>query len=140
MVKLFDTTFFVGSFLVVAALAVAFLALTRDELPLVGTGVGALVAVAVIGMAGCAVAGISQAPVVGWTAPAIVLGIVLGVVALAVVGAGIFGWDALLQPIAGLVPTRAGETVTTVRIATFALAVLIALKWVVGIAMAATAR
>ena len=55
-------------------------------------------------------------------------------------GAGIFGWDALLQPIAGLVPTRAGETVATVRTATFALAVQIAVKWVVGIAMAATAR
>lgn len=140
MVKLFDTTFFVGSLLVLAALAVAFLALTRNEMPLVGTGVGALVAVAVIGMAGCAVAGISQAPVVGWTAPVIVLGTVLGVVALAVIGAGIFGWDAVLKPIAGFVPTRAGETVTTVQTAIFALAALIAVKWVVGIGMAATAR
>ena len=65
MVKLFDTTFFAGSFLVLAALAVAFLALTRSELPLVGTGVGALIAVAVIGMAGCAVGGISQAATAG---------------------------------------------------------------------------
>jgi hypothetical protein len=139
MVKLFDTTFFAGSFLVLAALVVAFLALTRDDVPIVGTGVGALLAVAVIGMAGCAVGGISQAPVVGWTAPVIVLGIVLGVAALAIVGAGVFGWDALLQPVAQFVPGQAA-TISTVRTAIFALAVLIAVKWVVAIGMAATAR
>jgi len=139
MVKLFDTTFFVGSFLVLAALAVAFLALTRDDLPLVGTGVGALLAVAVIGMAGCAVGGISRAPALGWSAPTIVLGIVLGVVALAVIGAGVFGWDALLQPIGQFVPGRTA-TPTTVQTAIFALALLIAVKWVIAIGMAATAR
>ena len=42
MVKLFDTNFFIGSILVIAALSVAFLAMTRSELPIVGTGVGAL--------------------------------------------------------------------------------------------------
>ena len=139
MVKLFDTTFFVGSFLVLAALAVAFLALTRDDLPLVGTGVGALLAVAVIGMAGCAVGGISQAPVLGWTAPTIVLGIVLGVVALLIVTAGVFGWTSLLAPIAGFVPGQAAP-VSAVRTAIFALAVLIAVKWAIAIGMAASAR
>jgi hypothetical protein len=139
MVKLFDTTFFVGSFLVLAALAVAFFALTRDDVPLIGTGVGALLAVAMIGMAGCAVGGISRAPVVGWTAPTIILGIVLGVSALAIVAAGIFGWDALLQPIARFFPGTAA-TVTTVRTAIFALAALIALKWIIATGMAATAR
>src|SRR5207248_3142606 len=99
----------------------------------------ALVAVAVIGMAGCAVGGISQAPVLGWTTPTIVLGVVLGSVALAIVGAGIFGWSGLLQPIAGLVPGQAAAA-TTVRTAIFALAVLIAVKWAIAIGMAATAR
>lgn len=140
MVKLFDTTFFVGSFLVLAALAVAFLALTRNDLPLVGTGVGALVTVAVIGMAGCAVGGISQAPTLGWTAPTIVLGVVLGVVALAIVGAGIFGWSAILEPIGRFVPGPATTAVTAVRTAIFALGVLIAAKWLVAVGMAATAR
>jgi hypothetical protein len=140
MVKLFDTTFFVGSFLVLAALAVAFLALTRSELPLIGTGVGALIAVAVIGMAGCAVGGISQAPTLGWTAPTIVLGVVLGVIALAIVAAGIFGWSAVLEPIGRFVPGQATTPDTTVRTAIFALAVLIAAKWLIAIGMAATAR
>jgi hypothetical protein len=139
MVKLFDTTFFAGSVLVIAALVVAALALTRDELPIVGTGVGALLAIAVIGMAGCAVGGISQAPALGWTAPTIVLGIVLGVIALAIVGAGVFGWDALMAPIAQFVPGQAASA-TTVRTAIFALALLIAVKWAIAIGMAATAK
>ena len=139
MIKLFDTTFLVGSLLVIAALAVAFLALTRDNLPLIGTGVGALLAVAVIGMAGCAVGGISQAPAVGWTAPTIVLGSVLGVIALLIIGADVFGWTAILEPIGRFVPGQAA-TVTTVQTAIFALAVLIAVKWVIAIGMAAAAR
>jgi hypothetical protein len=139
VVKLFDTTFIVGTCLVLAALAVAFLALNRDDLPVLGTGVGALLAVGMIGMAGCAIGGISQAPVVGWTAPTIILGIVLGVISLVVVGAGIFGWDALLQPIAQFVQGQAAS-VSTVRTAIFALAVLIAVKWVIAVGMAAIAH
>jgi len=139
MAKTFDATFLAGSVLVIAALVVAALALTRDELPLVGTGVGALLAVAAIGMAGCAIGGISQAPVVGWTTPTIVLGIVLGAIALVIVAAGAFGWSGILQPIAQFVPGNAA-TLTPARTAVFALAVLIAVKWLIGIAMAATAR
>jgi len=139
MAKILDATFLAGSVLVIAALVVAALALTRDELPLVGTGVGALLAVAAIGMAGCAIGGISQAPVVGWTTPTIVLGIVLGVIALVIVAAGAFGWTGMLQPITQFVPGNAA-TLTPARTAVFALAVLIAVKWLIGIAMAATAR
>jgi hypothetical protein len=139
MIRLFDTTFLVGTLLVVASLAIALLAITRDDLPLIGTGVGALVTVAVIGMAGCAVGGISQAPTLGWTAPTIVLGCVLGVTALVIVAAGVVGWSGLLQPIAGLVPGQA-TVPTTARTATFALAVLISIKWLIGLGMAATAR
>jgi hypothetical protein len=90
-------------------------------------------------MAGCAIGGISQAPVVGWTTPTIVLGIVLGVIALVIVAAGAFGWTGMLQPIAQFVPGNAA-TLTPARTAVFALAVLIAVKWLIGIAMAATAR
>jgi|RhiMetdeSRZDD1v2_1073273.scaffolds.fasta_scaffold148800_1 hypothetical protein len=139
MVKLFDTTFLTGSALVLLALAVAFLAITRDQLPIVGTGVGALLAVAVIGMAGCAVGGISQAPALGWTAPTIVFGTVLGLVAILIVAAGVFGWTPVLEPIARFVPAQAGAA-TPVTTAIFALAVLIGVKWVVAIGMAVAAR
>lgn len=139
MVKLFDATFITGSVLVLVALGVAFLALTRDELPVIGTGVGALLAVAVIGMAGCAVGGISQAPTLGWTAPTILFGTVLGIAALVIIAAGVFGWTPVLEPISRVVPFQAGVA-TPVSTAIFALAVLIAVKWVVAIGMAATAR
>jgi hypothetical protein len=140
MVKLFDATFFLGTFLVVVALVIAYAALTRDSLPIVGVGRGALLTVAVVGMAGCAVAGISQAPVLGWTDPMIVLGSVLGVIALVVLGAGLFSWDGVLQPIAGLVPTRTGQVDQTVRVAIVALSGMIAIKWAIGLAMATFAR
>jgi hypothetical protein len=139
MVRLFDATYLLGTLLVLIALAVAFAAVTRDDLPLVGTGVGALLAVAVIGMAGCAVGGISQAPSVGWTTPTIVVGVVLGAIALLVVAAGVFGWAGVLEPIARFVPGQS-VALTAARSATFALGVLIALKWVIATGMAAVAR
>ncbi len=139
MVKLFDTTFMLGTVLVLVALGVAVAAVTRDDVPLVGTGVGALIAVAVVGMAGCAVGGISQAPVAGWTAPTILLGSVLGAVALVVVAAGVFGWTGVLEPVAQLVPGQDG-TVAPARVAIVALGALIAVKWVIATAMAVAAN
>jgi len=139
MVKLFDTTFLTGSALVLLALGVAFLAITRDQLPIIGTGVGALLAVAAIGMAGCAVGGISQAPALGWTAPTIVFGTVLGLVAILIIAAGVFGWTPVLEPIARFVPGQAAVA-TPITTAIFALAVLIAVKWVVAIGLAVAAR
>ena len=140
MVKLFDSTFVLGSALVIASLVVAALALTRDDVPVLGTGALALVAVAVIGMAGCAVGGISQAPTIGWTAPTIIFGTVLGVAALLVIAAGLLGWTTVLDPIARFVPGQAAALVTPARTAIFALAVLIGVKWLVAIGMAATTR
>ena len=139
MVRLFDTTFILGTVLVVLALGIAVAAIARDDLPLVGTGVGALIAVGIIGMAGCAVGGISQAPVAGWTNPGIVIGVVLGVVALVVVAAGVFGWTAVLQPMSQFVPGDA-STLTPMRTAIAALGALIAVKWLVATVMAALAR
>lgn len=138
VVRLFDATFVVGTLLVLVALGIAVAAVTRDDLPLVGAGAGALAAVTVIGMAGCAVGGISQAPMAGWTSPTIILGIALGVAALVVVAAGMFGWAGLLQPFAQLLPAPAG-TFTPARTAIVILGVLIAVKWLIASAMAAAA-
>ncbi|HYC06310.1 MAG TPA: hypothetical protein VEG29_00145 [Candidatus Binatia bacterium] len=139
MVKLFDSTYILGSILVVVAVAIAIAAVTRDELPIVGTGVGALLAVGIVGMAACAVAGIGQAPTLGWTAPGILVGTVLGVAALAIVLAGVLGWTGLLAPVAQLV--QSGSTpVPAARTATVALAAVIVVKWFIGTAMAVVAR
>lgn len=140
MIKLTDGTFWLGSFLVLVALGLAVAALMRDDLPVIGAGTGALLAVAVVGMAGCAVGGISQATTIGWTAPTILFGAVVGVIALVIIAAGLFGWTGVLQPVTQFVPVGSGLAVTTARTAIFALAVVFAVKWVVAIGMAATAR
>jgi hypothetical protein len=139
MVRLFDSTFLLGSVLVLIALALAVAALMKIDLPVVGAGTGALLAVAVVGMAGCAVGGISQAPTLGWTAPTVLLGTVLGIAALVVIGAGVFGWAPVLEPIARLVPSQLAP-LSTAQVATLGLAALIATKWLIAVGMAIVAR
>jgi hypothetical protein len=139
VVKLFDGTFFLGSALVIAALIVATAAIVRDDLPIIGVGVGALLAVGVLGMAGCAVAGISQAPALGWTAPAMVLGTALGLLALLILASGVFGWTSVLAPIAQLLPGGATSAAPATS-AILGLALLIGVKWLIAIVMAATAH
>jgi hypothetical protein len=124
-----------GTASVIASLVIAYFAATSNTVPVVGSVQGALIAIAVIGFAGCAIAGIGQATALGWTNVTIIAGSVLGVVALAVIGAGLFGWDGVVSPIAGLVPASDAIALTTERLAVVALAALIALKWVVGLVM-----
>jgi hypothetical protein len=139
MIRLGDSTFLLGSLLVLVALAIAVATIMKVDLPVIGAGAGALLAVAIIGMAGCAVGGISQAPTLGWTAPTIVFGTVLGVAALLIIGAGIFGWAPVLEPIGKLVPGQIAP-LNAAQTATFALAAVIAVKWIVAVGMALTAR
>ncbi len=126
-------SFVLGTIGVGVSLWLAYVALTSDSVPLVGSVRGALIAIIVVGMATCAVAGIGQAPAIGWTNPLTLFGIVVGVIALAIAGAGLLGWDALVRPAAGIVPVGASLAVTTERLAVGILAALIAVKWLVGI-------
>ena len=129
-------SFVLGTAGVIVTLWLAWLALTNESVPIVGTARGALIAIAIIGMAACAVGGIGQAPIIGWTHPITIFGIVVGVLALVLAGAGLFGWDALVRPAAGVVPLGATIAATTERLAIGLLAALIAVKWVVGIPLA----
>lgn len=136
LAKPFDGSFFVGFAFVLAAIAVAAVAAGGRTLPIVGTGRGALIAVAVIGMTGCAIAGISQTTTFGWTHPVMILGSVLGVLALAVIAAGVFGWDPIVRPIASLGPGGTLISATTEQLAIVAIAAMIALKFVVNLGFA----
>lgn len=136
LAKPFDVSFFVGFAFVLAAIAVAAVAVGGRALPIVGTGRGALIAVALIGMTGCAVAGISQTTTFGWTHPVMILGSLLGIVALALIAAGIFGWDPVVRPVASLVPGGTLTTATTEQLAIVAIAAMIALKFVINLAFA----
>jgi len=136
LAKPFDASFFVGLLFVLSALALASLAIGGRALPIVGAGRGALIAVVMIGMAGCAIAGISQTTTFGWTHPVMILGSVLGVVALAVIGAGLFGWDGILRPVAALAPGGALVAATTEQLALVAIAGIIALKFAINVIFA----
>lgn len=128
--------FVVGTAGVVVTLWLAYMALTSESVPIVGSARGALLAMAVVGMTACAIGGIGQAPIIGWAHPITIIGIIFGVVALAIIGAGLFGWDGLVRPAAGIVPLGATVAATTERLAIALLAAIIAGKWVVGIALA----
>ncbi len=129
-------SFALGSVGVAASLWLAWMALTNDSVPIVGSVRGALIAVVIIGMAACSVAGIGLAPDIGRTHPITIFGIVVGLLALAIAGAGLFGWDGLVRFADGLLPLGTGLTATTERLAIGLLAGLIALKWVAGIPLA----
>jgi len=133
MVGPFDASFLTGVVLVVLALGVAYGAMAVPDLPIVGSGRGALLAVAVLGMAGCSVGGLSQAPVLGWSHPYIVVGSVLGVFALVVIASGLLEWDLVLRPVAQLVPGRFAADVSAVQLAIVALAGVIVMKALIGV-------
>lgn len=137
MVRLFDGPFLGGTVLAALAVVLALVAASGRELPWLGAGVGALVAVAIVGMASCMVGGVGQAPAVGWTHPVTIVGIVLGIATLVVIAAGLFGWSAILQPVSGLIPGSAAAGVSeTVRTALVALAGLLVVKWLVAVGLA----
>jgi hypothetical protein len=138
MAKPLDASFFLSAFFVILAVALAFAAVVNPSLPVVGSGRWALLAVAAIGMVGCSLGGLSQVPVLGWTHPFIVVGSVLGVAALGIIAAGLLDWDAVLRPVAQALPGQVAAGASTQQLAIVVLAILIAIKWAIGVAFAVT--
>lgn len=135
MGKLFDATFLGGTILAVLAVGLAWAAVTRVELPVLGSGAWLLLAIGVVGLASCAVGGIGTVTEFDITQPRILIGTVLGVVAIVIVIAGLLGWTAPFQPLVQLVPGEAAS-VSAVQLASLALAGLIATKWVIATGLA----
>ncbi len=74
------------------AAGLVFMVLTGRDVPLVGNGAGALLALGVIGMAMCTLSGIgSVQSTLGWTHPLTIIGSILGVLALLVVALPLLG-------------------------------------------------
>ena len=137
MPRTFDGPFWLGAALTLATMAIAVGAIVSPSLPVIGNGRGALIAVAVLGLAACMVAGIGQAPTIGWTNPAIVAGSVIGVLALVVIVAGFGVWPGLVQPVGDALTRATGSAALTVeQSAIAALAGIVAVKWVVGLVLA----
>ena len=68
------------------AAGLVFMVLTGRDVPIVGNGAGALLALGVIGLAMCTLSGIGPTQsALGWTHPLTIIGSILGVAALLVV-------------------------------------------------------
>jgi hypothetical protein len=68
------------------AAGLVFMVLTGRDVPIVGNGAGALLALGVIGIAMCTLSGIGSVQgTLGWTHPLTIIGSILGVAALLVV-------------------------------------------------------
>ena len=139
MVKPFDASFLGGSVLMLIALGLAWAAVSRTELPLLGAGAGLLIAVGIVGLASCAVGGIGAVTEFDLTQPRILIGTVLGILALLILVAGLLGWTAPFQPLVQLVPGEAAS-VSAVQLASLALAIVIAAKWLIALAASLVAR
>ncbi len=74
------------------AAGLVFMVLTGRDVPIVGNGAGALLALGIIGIAMCTLSGIgSVQSTLGWTHPLTIAGSILGVLALLVVALPLFG-------------------------------------------------
>ena len=97
------------------AVGLVFLVLTGRDVPILGNGAGALLALGIIGMAMCALSGIGTVQgTLGWTHPLTIVGSILGVAALLVV----------VLPLLGVHPPLIADT----RSAVLALAVIMLIK------------
>lgn len=132
----FDVPFLIGMLLVLASLGVAIVAMGGGALPIIGSGRGELIAVAVVAQTGCAIATISLTTWLGWPNPLMIFGHALGVVALVFLAAGIFDWDGVLRPLASLGPDSTLANATTAQLASVMVVGLIAVRFVIFQAIA----
>jgi hypothetical protein len=107
--------------------------LTHTPLPLIGNDRVAFYALALVGIAGCGLGGIAPtAARRGWAHPIGIVGIALGVVALALIVAVLIGQTTFLNPL-GIALYGDAAPVLGDRVAFIALASVMAVKWVVSV-------
>ena len=81
------------------AAGLVFMVLTGRDVPIVGNGAGALLALGLIGIAMCTLGGIDTVQgTLGWTHPLTIIGSILGVAALLVVALPLFGVHLPMMP------------------------------------------
>jgi hypothetical protein len=105
-------------------------ALTNSSLPFLGTGRGPLIALIVLGLTMCALAGGFYTQL-GATHPATIAGMVLGIASAAIIVSAFAGWTAVLQPVANALGGSVGA-VSMDRAAIVALGGVMAVKWLIG--------
>jgi hypothetical protein len=141
MFRTFDGTFWIGTLFVALALGIVVATMRSVEIPVLGSGRLALLAVGLLGLAACMTVGNVSAPggaseFIDWTRPTGAFGAAFGLAAMAIVVVGLIGFEPVFRPVAQFVPAAvaAGEGATQ-RLAIVALGAIIAVKWLLGIAL-----
>ena len=139
MLRAFDGPFWLGTALTGLALAIVVATVASISIPIIGSGRLAVLVVGALGLAACMVAGSNITDAAGkldTSSPTWIFGAGLGILAFALVLVGLIGFEPILRPVGQLLPASlaSGEGATQ-RIAIVALGALIALKWVIGVAL-----
>ena len=123
----------VATFIGLVIAGIVWATMANTPIPLLGSDRAALVAVVVLGFAMCVASGwgsTGQLP----TGPLSIVAAISGVLTLVVLGAVIFGWTAILDPLAGVV-YGTSPSASVDKVGVLAVGVLIAISW-----LAATIR
>jgi len=123
----------VATLLGLVAAAIVWATLSGTPLPLLGSDRAALIALVVIGFAMCVTSGWGANGTIP-TGPLSILAAVAGILTVVVLGAVIFGWGFVIDPIAGVF-YGSGSTVAADKVGVLMVGILLAISW-----LAATMR
>jgi hypothetical protein len=121
--RAFDTSPIVATVFGIPAVVIVVAALNGSSLPLIGSGVGAVVGLWFLATLMCARGIVAMKGRFGLRA--FLIGGPLGILATALILSGIFGWSLLLQPIADAM----GPSVSLQRAAIVGVGAIMVLKW-----------
>ena len=122
----FDASPIIATVFGIPAVAIVVAALNGSSLPVIGSGVGAVIALWIVASLMCARGIIAMKGRFGLRS--FLIGGPLGIIATALILSGIFGWSLLLQPIANAM----GPAVSLQRAAIVGVGGIMIVKWAIA--------
>jgi hypothetical protein len=130
-----NTSSVIGTGLGLIAVVVAVFVFLNRQILFITSDRSGFLALAVIGFAMCAVAGIGNTQAtLGWTHPVTFAGIILGVTALGLVVVVLTGHSGFLTPLGAVFSQGTVTAISGDRLAFYLLAGVILIKWILGYA------
>ena len=123
----------VATFIGLVIAAIVWATMANTPIPLLGSDRAALVSVVVLGFAMCITGGLGAAPGQDLTGPLSIVAAVSGIATLVVLGAVVFGWGWIIDPLAGVI--YGSGTASADKVGVLTAGILIAISW-----LAATVR
>jgi len=117
----------IASFIGLVIAAIVFATMTNTPIPLLGSDRAALVTVVALGFAMCVTSGWGAAGALP-NGPLSVVAAIAGILTLVVLGAVVFGWTLIVDPLAGVIYGSTSASADKVGVLT--VGVLIAISWI----------